>query len=395
MRRWKLKLIVGGILALILSIFVFVPFNVEAYSNQGYQFIAYKRIITDSGGEEVNQINIIADLSSEEINFSNSIFTITTYLNKSWSASYGNEVDLDLMELNSYYLINRLLNYDEAAYFVTKLSAPFDNLEAIFDFLGISYNQGYNEGYEEGYNRGYEQGIYLDKDKNLISASDLSSNFTLNGLTFINNQNGTITINGTCTQDTSYTIGTVPQYSANHTYYGYTGIKDGSLANQYYIQFTYQNENNVPLGAYDLGNGVKYKTPVEVPFGYRSIYFRIAKGISFYNATFLIQLYDITGTELENLTDKEIYNNFKYVNGYNDGYTIGEKTGYTIGVNQGTKDSFTLINFLGNIISVFFSAAFTFLSFEVFGIKLWEIFSIAAAAAVIIVVYRLIKGGGD
>lgn len=387
MRRWKLKLIVGVILGLILSIFVFVPFNVEAYNNQGYQFIAYKRIITDGGGEETNQINIIADLSSEEVEFSNSIFTITTYLNKSWSASYGNEVDLDLMELNSYYLINRLLNYDEAAYFVTKLSDPFENLEAIFSFLGISYTEGYNQGYEEGYNKGFAIGP-LGNTQNLINVLDLSDKIS-NGIEFDNLQNGKIKINGTATANISYYFNGI-EFIEGHKY-----LLLGNFSQ------IISDPETISIRLYNQNPSVSYITTGDllIQSFAKSISIRpyvvVIKGTTINNLTIFPQLYDLTAAGIEANTVEEALNKMKFKQGFDEGYDEGINIGYKNGVNQGTKDSFTLINFLGNIISVFFSAAFTFLSFEVFGIKLWEIFSIAAAAAVIIVVYRLIKGGGD
>lgn len=386
MRRWKLKLIVGGILSLILIIFVFVPFNVEAYSNQGYQFIAYKSIITDSGGEEVNEINIIADLSSEKINFYNFTFSIPTYLNKSWSASYGNEVDLDLMEVNSYYLINRLLNYDDEAYFVTKLSEPFENLEAILDYLGISYNQGVAQGYQEGYTKGFSDGELLGGTSipNVFDKTYYRT-ITNHGVTATDLKNGFILLNGTATS-TGHIL-CLNQYNFTTNYF-----PNGDL------MLLYGGGNNFSLTLYDKltspqNYGVLFTGDANYKGSAGSVY--VTKGNTYNNILVYPQLYNLSDYEITANSVEEAIEKIKYVRGYNQGLIDGEKVGYDKGLNQGTKDSFTLINFLGNIISVFFSAAFTFLSFEVFGIKLWEIFSIAAAAAVIIVVYRLIKGGGD
>ena len=124
-------------------------------------------------------------------------------------------------------------------------------------------------------------------------------------------------------------------------------------------------------------------------------YVVVIKGTTINNLTIQPQLYDLTAAGIEANTVEEALNKMKFKQGFDEGYDEGINIGYNNGVNQGMKDSFTLINFLGNIISVFFSAVFTFLSFEVFGIKLWEIFSIVAAVGVIIIVYRIIKGGGD
>lgn len=115
----------------------------------------------------------------------------------------------------------------------------------------------------------------------LLDKSKYPATVTKNGVTFTNNGDGTITANGTSTQDTLFHIFTAP-YTKNHIIL-LIGCPSGGSSNAYCINTSYGN---------DYGNGVIKKNDRDITIG--SIYIRIYANITVSNLVFKPQLFDLT-----------------------------------------------------------------------------------------------------
>lgn len=127
----------------------------------------------------------------------------------------------------------------------------------------------------------YKKLIKVSNVCQLLDKSKFLATQTINGVTFTNNGDGTITVNGTATQDTLFHIFTAP-YTKNHIIL-LIGCPSGGSSNAYCINTSYGN---------DYGNGVIKKNDRDITTG--SIYIRIYANITVSNLIFKPQLFDLT-----------------------------------------------------------------------------------------------------
>lgn len=93
-----------------------------------------------------------------------------------------------------------------------------------------------------------------------------------------------------------------------------------------------------------------------------------------------------------------------YQAGYDSGYNDGNYDGHGIGYNKGYNEGYTTGNsqaeldiygFLPGIIGAILSFFYTIMQFSVFGISLFDIFVLFFGISMVILILKIINGGGD
>ena len=135
-----------------------------------------------------------------------------------------------------------------------------------------------------------QQGSYLPMYKGrykvsnvcqLLDKSQYPATQTINGVTFTNNGDGTITVNGTATADTSFMQTSTINNEGGHKLL-FIGCPNGGSNNTYSISYG---------GGYkEFGNGLII-TPTATE---RFVYITIYNGTTVNNLTFKPQLFDLT-----------------------------------------------------------------------------------------------------
>lgn len=173
------------------------------------------------------------------------------------------------MIANLYQINKRIINLEEDTYYsncyITIFSNKTFNNETIqfmlyegtddkaFEEYGVSPSLDYPSEVKTVGDSGSVE--IVKSNKNLIN--NLPSTTTINGITFTNNGDGTITINGTATsvayivlktltlEDIDYSISGCPQGGSNETYSQYIFIPStgGGLANDFGKGATFRNSN--------------------------------------------------------------------------------------------------------------------------------------------------------
>ena len=104
---------------------------------------------------------------------------------------------------------------------------------------------------------------------------------TINGVTFTNNNDGTWTVSGTATSDTSKEVSTVPRENG-HTYL-VRGCPSGGSVSTYFV--------SVAGGVHDVGNGYIYTSPT---YTSTALYIVVKSGTTVDNLIFTPQLFNLT-----------------------------------------------------------------------------------------------------
>lgn len=153
---------------------------------------------------------------------------------------------------------------------------------------------------------GWSEAIVTRTGKNLLK-NNLAASVTQNGLTFTKNADGSVTVNGTATANTSYII-----WSRNLTYaekklpagiYTLSGCPSG-VSSEVYMQFQCTRNGNIFMYGMDTGSGV---TGTVLQGDSLQVTIRVGSGIVMDNVTFYPQLE--TGTVS---TAYEPYNGITY-----------------------------------------------------------------------------------
>lgn len=132
---------------------------------------------------------------------------------------------------------------------------------------------------------------------------------TINGVTFTNNGNGSITVNGTATSDTNILLQSGIPIKAGYKYY-LCGCALGGSLNTYYIQDSW-------LGRIDVGNG--FIGDFSNDDKNISIRLFVKSGVTLNNLIFRPQLFHLTAMGLDSITTvaqfKAIYGDNYYASG--------------------------------------------------------------------------------
>lgn len=94
--------------------------------------------------------------------------------------------------------------------------------------------------------------------KNLIPYPYEQTTKTENGITFTDNGNGTVTVNGTATDTTIFTMHSSNSFILNNGTYTMDGCPNGGSTNSYYHVIQYTNSDNQSIYVYDTGDGTDF-----------------------------------------------------------------------------------------------------------------------------------------
>lgn len=118
----------------------------------------------------------------------------------------------------------------------------------------------------------------------LVDKTKIPASTTVDGVTFTNNGDGTITVNGTSTASTSsFKVSTNKFFKIGH-WYALTGCPKGGASSKYTLQIDFFGP--------DTGDGIIRQMPEKAMNSYVNIY--IWKDVVMDNAVYKPQLYDLT-----------------------------------------------------------------------------------------------------
>lgn len=113
--------------------------------------------------------------------------------------------------------------------------------------------------------------------QNLFTTSDFPATQTMNGITFTNNGNGTVTVNGTATADAAYPIANryyLPSVNQGLAMFWWflQGCPAGGSTSTYYMSFDWGAINdigggNINRNSFDNKNGLNIKTSIRIKSG--------------------------------------------------------------------------------------------------------------------------------
>lgn len=121
----------------------------------------------------------------------------------------------------------------------------------------------------------------------LVDGSNLPSTRTINGITFTNNGDGSITVDGTATENANLNL----QRMDNTTTIGHKYLMLGGAAGGSISTYFYRYDSNGGTQAYDFGNGAIFTKTAE---GSTYITIRVVSGVKVSGLTFNPQLVDLT-----------------------------------------------------------------------------------------------------
>lgn len=124
----------------------------------------------------------------------------------------------------------------------------------------------------------------------LLDKSTFPATQTVNGVTFTNNGDGTITVNGTATDDIVYAVQVI-ECQNGHKYF-LSGCPSSGSTNTYYLWF----------GNRDIGNGVFANIDDN---NKRTVSIRIQKDVTASELIYKAQLFDLTAMNREDITTVE------------------------------------------------------------------------------------------
>lgn len=124
----------------------------------------------------------------------------------------------------------------------------------------------------------------------LLDKSTFPATQTVNGVTFTNNGDGSITVNGTPTDDISYSVQTIDCQNG-HKYF-LSGCPSGGSTNTYCLWF----------GNRDVGNGVFVNINDN---NKRTVSIKIQKDVTASKLIYKVQLFDLTAMNREDITTVE------------------------------------------------------------------------------------------
>lgn len=123
----------------------------------------------------------------------------------------------------------------------------------------------------------------------LVDGSNLPTTKTVNGITFTNNGDGSITVDGTATENANINL----QRMDNTTIIGHKYLMLGGAAGGSLSTYFYRYDSNGGTQAYDYGNGAIFTKTSEL---YTFITIRVVSGVTVSGLTFKPQLVDLTLT---------------------------------------------------------------------------------------------------
>lgn len=173
--------------------------------------------------------------------------------------------------------------------------------------------------------RGNINGVYMAQGilgaKNLVPYPYYrGSSYTTNGITFIANDDGSVTANGTATADANYSCVNRITGEPNMNIkvgekYILSGAPDGSSSSTYYIMIIRTNNASVEVIAIDYGDSVSFTLPTSEE--YYGITITIKKGQTVNNLTFypMLRLAQDTDSTYQPyaLTNKELTERIKTI----------------------------------------------------------------------------------
>lgn len=174
------------------------------------------------------------------------------------------------------------------------------------------------------------------RSKNLIPYPYVETTKTKNGVTFTDNGDGTITLNGTATANTSFFLNYAIYLPVDGSY-TLSGCPAGGSFSTYLFALNYYVNNTETIGVRDLGDGV-VKTISLQKNTRANAYIYIYSGTTFSNLTFKPQLeLGTTATTytpyVKDFTEVKVYRYGKNLFDINN-YTIMGKPTYQIGENS-------------------------------------------------------------
>lgn len=121
----------------------------------------------------------------------------------------------------------------------------------------------------------------------LVDGSNLPRTQTINGITFTNNGDGSITVDGTATDNANLNL----QRMNNTTIIGHKYLLLGGAAGGSISTYFYRYDSNGGSQAYDYGNGAIFTKTAE---GSTYITIRVVSGVTVSGLAFKPQLFDLT-----------------------------------------------------------------------------------------------------
>ena len=124
--------------------------------------------------------------------------------------------------------------------------------------------------------------------KNLIPYPYTDTTKTVNGITFTDNGDGTITVNGTATADTGFMCQNFLNVSLPKGNYTASGTPSGGVGLTYYINFAFKHNSVSAYDSSDYGDGLHFSLPDGADKVY--IFIRVKSGATLNNVIFKPQL---------------------------------------------------------------------------------------------------------
>ena len=287
---------------------------------------------------------------------------------------------------NNYHSNSEYLEYGE-----TKYTAGYNAGENAGYISGANSNvqDAYNNGYNTGYNQGKIEGINeADNRVNTSSASYINGYASGVASVDITSDNGEVIIN--------YIVKNNYHTDTDYLNYGKAQYSEGYNEGQYIMINGIINNANSKYNT-NIDNVCmedKSKCSDHIESTNKSIY---EKGYNDkdittdnYNA---IQTY---------LNENTLYNKTEYENYGKEQYNLGTQTaegyeeGYNDGYNSGQRDAeVSILDFFPGIIGAIIGFFITLMQISIFGIKIFDIVGILFGIGLIILILKVMNGGGD
>ena len=269
------------------------------------RYVTTTKNLFDVLGVQIKNTNVLVDNNTiHSTNISSGATTLVTF-SKTYTAGtytisrgnvYGGCTNLRLLlsiRPDSTFVYN---DYYKMYYkdFTTVTFTASESFTMGFVLLGSGAGGVFNIQLEEGSAAtpyvpyGYlpmYKGRYKVSDVcQLLNKSKYPTTRTINGVTFTNNRDGTITVNGTATATTTYTFGT-DNFPTTHKYL-LSGCPEGGSKSTFNLS---NSTNNTVY--YDTGNGVIFDMTGDDWYQLRIL---VYSGVTVNNLTFKPQLFELT-----------------------------------------------------------------------------------------------------
>ena len=217
--------------------------------------------------------------------FINTVTVITTTSGEIFTASKDSNINQMHIYINSKNTVSNL-TFKPQLFDLTEMFGAGNEPSTVAEFRALYPNDLYPYN-PTNYLTSYKKMMKVSDVCQLLDKSKYFETTTKNGITFTNNGDGTITVNGTATTTTylSITVGINISLNTSHRY-----LTSGCPTGGSYSSFFLYLDNGGNIAPLDFGNGsigrpIKDKASVTIC---------IYSNITFSNAVFKPQLFDLT-----------------------------------------------------------------------------------------------------